>query len=303
MKKFNNKSYETLVNDLIGDTFYCGISYRGRVAKIRQYTEVIVRKLIDYDPDKCITLGKHCIEKRIHSIPNYCFIKDSLENIRNYGNDDSHTQKRDVVTEDEYNRVVDSLFNMLSILLINYFDKYKFGSNEEVMFSFSLLPPIIRYKVLSYLYEKDSENISIIDKLVLSIMKAYDIDTAKKWIEKEKENLILKKAITENAYNDLIEKKGIVYASYIYENIILNMYESCKQKILTLEKNNMEKNKLYLDFESALPYYKENGVLSKGDEESNEFNDIMYFLYMGRKEQIKKELSFNVLDSYVEDDE
>ncbi len=303
MKKFNNKSYETLVNDLIGDTFYCGISYRGRVAKIRQYTEVIVRKLIDYDPDKGITLGKHCIEKRIHSIPNYCFIKDSLENIRNYGNDDSHTQKRDVVTEDEYNRVVDSLFNMLSILLINYFDKYKFGSNEEVMFSFSLLPPIIRYKVLSYLYEKDSENISIIDKLVLSIMKAYDIDTAKKWIEKEKENLILKKAITENAYNDLIEKKGIVYASYIYENIILNMYESCKQKILTLEKNNMEKNKLYLDFESALPYYKENGVLSKGDEESNEFNDIMYFLYMGRKEQIKKELSFNVLDSYVEDDE
>ena len=215
MKKFNNKSYETLVNDLIGDTFYCGISYRGRVAKIRQYTEVIVRKLIDYDPDKGITLGKHCIEKRIHSIPNYCFIKDSLENIRNYGNDDSHTQKRDVVTEDEYNRVVDSLFNMLSILLINYFDKYKFGSNEEVMFSFSLLPPIIRYKVLSYLYEKDSENISVIDKLVLSIMKAYDIDTAKKWIEKEKENLILKKAITDNAYNDLIEKKGIVRASYI----------------------------------------------------------------------------------------
>ena len=53
--------------------------------------------------------------------------------------------------------------------------------------------------------------------------------------------MILKKAITENAYNDLIEKKGIVYASYIYENIILNMYESCKQKILTLEKNNMEK--------------------------------------------------------------
>ena len=302
MKKFNNKSYESLVNDLIGDTFYCGISYRGRVAKIRQYTEVIVRKLIDYDPDKGITLGKHCIEKRIHSIPNYCFIKDSLENIRNYGNDDSHTQKRDVVTEDEYNRVVDSLFNMLSILLINYFDKYKFGSNEEVMFSFSLLPPIIRYKVLSYLYEKDSENISVIDKLVLSIMKAYDIDTAKKWIEKEKENLILKKAITDNAYNDLIEKKGIVRASYIYENIILNMYESCKQKILTFEKNNMEKNKLYLDFESALPYYKENGVLSKGDEESNEFNDIMYFLYMGRKEQIKKELSFNVLDSYVEDD-
>ena len=163
------------------------------------------------------------------------------------------------------------------------------------MFSFSLLPPIIRYKVLNYLYEKDSENISVIDKLVLSIMKAYDIDTAKKWIEKEKENLILKKAITDNAYNDLIEKMGQL-GHHIYENIIPNMYESCKQKILSFEKNNMEKNKIYLDFESALPYYKENGVLSKDDEESNEFNDIMYFLYMGRKEQIKKELSFNVLD-------
>ena len=40
---------------------------------------------------------------------------------------------------------------------------------------------------------------------------------------------------------------------------------------------------LYLDFESAFPYYEKNGILTGNDPETTEFNDIMNFLYMGRK--------------------
>lgn len=47
MTKFNNEAYEALVNDLINDAFYLeGASRRGTIAKIRQYAEVIVRRIL-----------------------------------------------------------------------------------------------------------------------------------------------------------------------------------------------------------------------------------------------------------------
>ena len=45
---------------------------------------------------------------------------------------------------------------------------------------------------------------------------------------------------------------------------------------------------LYSDFESALPHYKSRGILIGDDLETTEFNDIMNFLYMGRKEKIRE---------------
>lgn len=45
---------------------------------------------------------------------------------------------------------------------------------------------------------------------------------------------------------------------------------------------------LYSDFESALPHYKSRGILTGDDLETTEFNDIMNFLYMGRKEKLEK---------------
>ena len=43
-----------------------------------------------------------------------------------------------------------------------------------------------------------------------------------------------------------------------------------------------------MGFESALTVYKENGVLEEDEPEIQEFNDIMEFLYLGRKEKVKK---------------
>ena len=45
---------------------------------------------------------------------------------------------------------------------------------------------------------------------------------------------------------------------------------------------------LYSDFESALPHYKSRRILIGDDLETTEFNDIMNFLYMGRKEKIRE---------------
>jgi hypothetical protein len=46
-----------------------------------------------------------------------------------------------------------------------------------------------------------------------------------------------------------------------------------------------------------LPYYEKNGILTGNDPETTEFNDIMNFLYMGRKEK-NKEIS-NESNPYV----
>lgn len=47
MTYFNNEEYQTLVSDLIGDIFYTSTSYRGKISTLRQYAEIIVRKILD----------------------------------------------------------------------------------------------------------------------------------------------------------------------------------------------------------------------------------------------------------------
>ena len=56
MNEFNNEAYRLLVSDLINDAFYLyGASYRGIIAKIRQYAEVIVRKILNLSTDQHFT--------------------------------------------------------------------------------------------------------------------------------------------------------------------------------------------------------------------------------------------------------
>ena len=45
--KFRNEAYSDLVKDLMQDAFYIQRLNRGKIASIRQYAEVVIRKLID----------------------------------------------------------------------------------------------------------------------------------------------------------------------------------------------------------------------------------------------------------------
>lgn len=146
-----------------------------------------------------------------------------------------------------------------------------------------MLPPIIRYKVLSFLYKKYSDNISVIDKLVLATVKAFSVDEATEWVEREKNALIKMGTVTEKAFNEIAEKEGIEFAELIRNNSPANMYILCKMKISEVGDMVNSRGVLYSDFESALPHYKSRGILIGDDLETTEFNDIMNFLYMGRK--------------------
>lgn len=288
MGNFNNHEYQCLTNDLIGDIFYTDTSFRGKISTIRQYAEIITRKMIEVKPDEKLTLGQRNIQNRIESLPNHEFIESTLETIRDKGNLCTHTQYLERLTKEDFENIVDSLFDMLSFLLINYFEKYEFGSRNDVMSSFSLLPPIIRYKVLVFLHKKYPSNTSIIDKLVLAIMKAFNVAEAIKWVEEEKNVLIQMKTMSEKAFNEIAERKGVEFARILQSTAPSNMYLLSKMKISQVGAVINDNGTLYSDFESALPYYKVRGILTGDDLEIEEFNDIMMFLYLGRKEKLQE---------------
>ena len=104
----------------------------------------------------------------------------------------------------------------------------------------------------------------------------------------KEQDLIKLDTVTENAFNEISENKGIEIAKFIKNISPDNMYILCKSKISEVGELINSNGALYLDCESALPYYEKNGILTGNDPETTEFNDIMNFLYMGRKEKIKE---------------
>lgn len=305
MKKFDNEKYQILVKDLMGDIFYSETSNRNKIATIRQYAEVIVRKILDIDPRKKMTIGANEISKKIDVLNNSEFFKEALDDIKQYGNKFTHTQYIEEVTTDEFDKIVDKLLDMLSFMLINYFETYAFGSRSDVLRSFSLLPPIVRYKVLIFLYNKYTNNIHIIDRLALAIVKAFDKEEAIRWIEVEKNNLINLDVMSDKVFNEIAENKGIEFAELIrFNSPYKNMYELCIDKIMKIGNEIDSKGRLYIDFESALPYYKQYGIINEDSEEIKEFNDIMDFLYLGRRTKldsfIKQKEPYVVLDTIIE---
>ncbi|MBO2603865.1 hypothetical protein I6M34_12245 [Shewanella algae] len=302
MTGFNNQAYSALVEDLLNDAFYIGErSPRGTIATIRQYAEVIVRKILNFSNEEYVTLGnKKIIEALNRASNNNSLLLDALKKITDIGNKCTHTQRIEQVTDQEVESTLESLFDLYAYLYVNYFGKYRFGENEEIQSSFSILPPIIRYIALSSLYDLDTENVAIIDKLSLAILKAFDEQTAIDWLNERKDELKSMSSVTPEAESDLKEKFGAATASIIV-NQAPNMYDLCFDRVKTVNVKIQEKGRLYYDFESAIELYKKEGVVSGESDAVSEFNDLMDFVYLGRKarenEKLKDKDAYLIMDN------
>ena len=284
MNEFNNEAYRALVSDLINDAFYLeGTSHRGVIAKIRQYAEVIVRKILNLSPDDTVELGNGKLQHKIKERDNPLLLR-AVRDINKIGSECTHTKSIREITEDDVKNTIDRLFELYACILIEYFEKYEFGTNPEIMSSFSILPPIIRYITLNYLYGKYPNNLMIIDKLSLVLLKALNKDAAMTWLRERKDTLEKIHFISPNAHKDTTEGYGEETENQTYD-FAPNMYELCSERV-ELVANNIEKNgQLYNDFESAMPIYLIAGTISGTSSEIKEFNSIMEFLYLGRKPQ------------------
>ncbi|MDG2632723.1 hypothetical protein [Vibrio parahaemolyticus] len=296
--KFRNDAYNDLVKDLMQEAFYIQRTNRGKIASIRQYAEVVIRKLLDLPASEKVTLGDKSVVKRLKEVSDdNQFLMLAVESIRLAGNKCTHTQETGSISDKEVEDCIDALFKMYASLLIMYFKKNKFGTNNEVMAAFSILPPIIRYLVLNEIYQNEYQNLSVIDKLSLVLLKAFDKDKAVSWVEARREELSQILPYTDEAIENLRKTQGDFVAQHVIDNAPDSMYTVCIERIreveLTLQKNGL----LYNNFEQAKKLYLEKGILDGHQDEIVEFNSIMEFLYLGRNEDDNPNL--DNLDSYV----
>lgn len=91
--RFRNEAYADLVNDLILDAFYVDRSNRGKIASIRQYAEIVIRKILDLPESEMVTLGNRVIVQQLEQFSgNNQLLMRSVNKIRLAGNKCTHTQ-------------------------------------------------------------------------------------------------------------------------------------------------------------------------------------------------------------------
>ncbi|MGC1034176.1 hypothetical protein [Pantoea agglomerans] len=291
--KFKNEVYVDLVKDLINDAFYIeSRSNRGKISTIRQYSEVIIRKLCDISQGEEVTLGNvEVIRKLIVTSSNDKFLMATVRKLQKLGNKCTHTQKPKPILDADVDSAIDALFKLYASLFILYFKKYNFGSNNEIVSVFSILPPIIRFYVLDNLYNNDRKNLLVIDKLCLVLLKAFDKKDALMWLNARKSELSSVLPYTAEAISDIEVAHGKMCAELVVANAPANMYVCCLDRLEKVASIIEEGGLLYNSFEQAKQFYLDKGVLDNNSTENEEFNDIMEFVYLGRKAEINEKLS------------
>ncbi len=287
MQKFENIEYEELIGALIGDIFYEGaISNTTKIAIIRRYSEIILRKIFDIPETERMTIGGSRIKEAVKA-KNNSFLTNAVNILHKYGDENTHTEKTNLPTNEELNSVINALYDLLAYLFIDYFGKYRFGSDKYVMNSFSILPPNLRFNVLCHLYENDKNNISIIDKYVIIILKNKSEEEALNWINKRKKALEEIPVVLKETGDKTILPNGEEVNEPSFSKHPKNMYEFCYSKIKNVAKRINKYGPLYKTFEEAKQLYETNGILPEICDEYIEFNSIMNFCYIGRKVEKK----------------
>lgn len=288
--KYNDEAYNNLITTIFHDMLYIESSYKSKMHLVREFSEIVVRRLSGFYNEFILTLGNERSRNFIKSkgIKEDWFW-EAVDYINQHGSDSSHTHKTEIPTEDDFKMILDHLFTLYAYLFYNFFKKHSFGSNTEIVSKFSLLPPIIRYKTLEKLYDDNQNNTLIIDKLVLAIIKAYDKKQAVDWVDINKDNLCeLHHPIDPEYKQQLIGLLGEEAANRAIAELEDNMYDYCLKQINLIDEYTSEFGILYDDFESAAVYYRQEGHINGTSREIVDFNSLMEFVYCGRQEREKE---------------
>ncbi|MEQ4311739.1 hypothetical protein ABNM01_02400 [Pseudomonas syringae] len=295
---FRNEAYSDLIDDVLFDAFYTDRSNRGVIASIRQFAEVIVRKILDFPESEKVTLGDRVVlEKLRQASGDNQTLMSSINNIRIIGNKCTHTQETGPITDQDVLDCKDNLLSLYASLFVIYFKKYEFGTNSEVMNAFSILPPVIRYMCLNELYQHNKSNLSLIDKLSLVLLKAFDKEQAVRWVEERKEELSNVLPYTEEAIEKYKKEVGNDFAQSIIENAPASMYVVCMDRIIEVDEIIRKNGLLYNNFEQAKGLYLTKGVLKGSSDEVVDFNSLMAFVYLGRIDEGNPKVAS--IDSYT----
>ncbi|MCQ2529285.1 MAG: hypothetical protein MJ108_09260 [Saccharofermentans sp.] len=266
MERYNDQAYKSTIETLISESFYFEkLSNSTKLSNIRKYLEIITRRILKYPNEKNLLLGHEKTLEQLSKKGFYSnsFFKENYDIIKKLGNNNSHTKIiPNAGSDEDVIKAQDALINIYSFLFYDYFTKYRFGHNLDIIRAFSILPPILRFNCLSLLHDNYPENMLIIDKLVLSMVKSFDNNYAISWVNKNKDYLSSKTLS--------IPYGGVTIVTDTYYNVFIN-------------KASLKYPPLYKTLEEAIKYYEVNGIVEGDTDEINEFNKLMAFIYIGRK--------------------
>lgn len=303
MDNFNDSEYATLIGNLLHDTQYIEISNMGKMAGLRKHAEVMVRKILNIGSSKQLMLGQ--IKKQSNNLA----VKSGMDSLGDElsdrlisivgkinppGRDGTHTQHTDDFSDEEVESVEDAILDLYALIFIKYFLDIQVSiySTPQILREFSILPTIIRYKTWSFLYEKEKNNIQVVDRLCLSIIKLYDKPTAYKWLEDNCEAIKNIPYPTKSEVEKYDRINSVEIAPGIYQAIVTlnfdkycNMYDLLYSKISDARTSINESGKMYKSFEEAIVHYKQykNSIIQNVSEEIEKLQSLMDFVYLGRK--------------------
>lgn len=300
MDTFSNSQYSGLISELLNDTQYIKISNRGKLAGLRNHAEVLVRKIFNLGNNQKLMLGQIRTDSDnravVTSLNNLGEELSNeliriIKNINVLGREGAHTQHVGEFSNEEVEGVEDAVLELYALMFIRHFQKIKISiySDPRVLRLFSLLPPVIRYNTWNYMFQRDNNNIQIVNKLCLSIIKHYDKKTAYEWLEDNSE--IIKAIPYPNA--DDIERYNRIHTVEIHPGKYVaavslafddydNMYDLLYAKIGDNKTSINESGKMYKNFEEAKEHYIEEAK-KYSNIPDKEFLDLMEFAYIGRK--------------------
>lgn len=298
LKEFINSEYADLISSLIHDTRYIQISNRGKIQGLRSYSEVLFRKLLNIGNDIQITVGQirddstnkavsRAIKDLDKGIQEALFV--TAKRISRLGNIATHTQYTEDFTETDVKEMEEAVLDLYALMFVRYFNNIGVSifTSPQILRTFSLLPPIIRYKTWKYLFEQNHNNIQVANRLMLSIVKTFNWIEAYNWLERNK---VLIKSISYPSYNDMMQ----YYSMYRFEgesenDIVIiasfnfidydNAYDLLKDKLKACQYLINESGKMYKNFEEAVYYYR--NEIEKYDELDVEYYDLLNFVFIG----------------------
>lgn len=302
MDNFNNNEYTNMIKDLIHDTKYIERSNRGKIQGLRQYAEILVRKILNLGSSIQITLGEIRNDSRNETVVTSLNLLENdfrnkliktVNEIRIIGNNGTHTSHTETFSNEIVEKTEDRVMELYALIFIKYFLDIRIDiyTSPIILHVFSILPPIIRYKTWKYLFKKNKNNIQVANKLCLSIIKAFSKEEAYKWLQK---NMRVIKSIpypTAKEKIKYIKTAGIQVSPTQYQVSLNfdrynNMYDLLYDKIKDSRTSINESGKMYTNFEEAIKYYrnfKSSYNIQKYSEEIQILYSLMDFVYLGRK--------------------
>ena len=293
---FENSDYEILISDLIFDIYYSELSISSRLVLLRKMTELITRRFLNLGMGEKMELGditspeknpKYKTTERLNNVDKLLRkdFESTVNKLREIGNKYSHTQNHKISNLEEWIEAENLIWDLFSYLFVQYFLKYNLSlkSDKNVLSMFSQLPTDIRFRTLQKLFEiKGSDNIQLIDKYLLAMVKSKGWEEAYFWLISHRKEIQSMGYPSENEiieYTDDFDEDELSLPLRKFQNVF-----GLLSSVLRNPKVKSVSGGIYDTFEEAVKYFYEENLETylSATREQIEFRELLYFCFIGR---------------------